>query len=206
MVLGYRGRAEWRDMSDFLVHLTDSRESFISIVREDSIAAAPLGAVKGHPALDRLPSQKSCCLSEIPLDYLDRLTDRHGLYGLGFSKQFIQGVGGVRVWYLDKGVETADALFESIRRDWYADPDETSLIWKLTPFIDYVMPNHEFEWEREWRVVDGLSNFIDDVIFIFAPEEEHGLLIGALGHRAVALDARWPEQRLQQAIAQLPVV
>ena len=26
IVLGYRGRAEWRDMSDFLVHLTDTRD------------------------------------------------------------------------------------------------------------------------------------------------------------------------------------
>lgn len=193
-------------MSDFLAHLTDTRESFMSIVRANSIAAAPLGAVRRHPSLDKLPSQESCCRSEIPLDYLDRLIDQHGRYGLGFSKRFVQSVGGVRVWYLDQGVTTQQALFEFCYRGWHAEPDATELLWKLTPFIDYVMPNHEFEWEREWRGLDGLSNFIDDVIFVFGPENEHEALISALGHPIIALDAHWPEERLQQVIAQLPVM
>jgi hypothetical protein len=192
-------------MSDHLVHLADERAQLDGILNQGAINAAPLGAVAKHPAIEKLPSQRSCSLSEIPLDRLDRLAQQHGRYGVGFSKDFILSKNGARVWYLDQGVAVERALFESRRTDWYQEPDVDDIVWHLTPFIDYLTPSHRFEWEREWRVLDGLSFERADVRFLFGPEQEHAELLAELGLSVPIVDAAWvDEERIQSALSSLP--
>jgi hypothetical protein len=48
--------------------------------------------------------------------------------------------------------------------------DLNDLTWKLTPFIDNVMPGrYAFEWEREWRVPGGLIFTLADIAFVITP-------------------------------------
>jgi len=205
MVLGYRGKPNWRDMSDYLVHFTPDRQTLEKIIKGLRIeVSGPLGAIPKHPSLASLPNQASCCLSEIPLEYLDRLTNRHGEFGVGFAKHFVRDSNGARVWYLDQGVDVQQSLFKHAQSGWFANVDPADVVWELTPFIDYVMPNHEFEWEREWRVRGGLDFSSSDVAFFFAPESEHNGLTTALGFNVLGIDTSWTDVRLQQAIANLP--
>lgn len=205
MTFGYQGKPNWRDMSDYLVHLTEGTEQLVSIVTKGWIQPAFLGAVAKHPSREELPQQRSCCLSEIPLDYLSRLADRHGWYGVGFSKDFIRSRNGARVWYLDEEIEIAQWLFESRRTSWYMEPDPADPIWRLTPFIDYVTSNHHFEWEREWRVLGGLTFETANVSFIFGPEAEHTDLLERLGLTVPVVDPSWKDpERVQAAFASLP--
>lgn len=193
-------------MSDYLVHLTEDSGGLVSIVTNGWLEPAPLGAVSKHPALDQLPSQSSCCLSEIPLDRLDRLSNQHGRYGVGFSRDFILSKHGTRVWYLDQDVNIAEWLFETRRTQWFQSPDPADPIWRLTPFIDYVTPNHRFEWEREWRVLDGLRFSPEDVRFLFGPDWEHTDLLQTLGLTVPIVDPMWASQDLiQEAFKPLPV-
>lgn len=124
-------------MSDFLVHFTHTKDELKQIFDDACVkASGPFGAAKGigSPAL---PSQKSVCLSEIPLDYLDRLVDRHGSYGIGFRKAWAIEKNATRVWYLDKDSAVADKVVDWAQAGgpgaWEDDP-----IYSLTPFIDYV--------------------------------------------------------------------
>ncbi|MGD9795339.1 MAG: abortive infection system antitoxin AbiGi family protein [Acidimicrobiia bacterium] len=205
MTFGYQGKPHWRDMSDYLVHLTESTDRLLSIVENHWIAPAFLGAVAKHPHREKLPDQTSCCLSEIPLDHLGRLADRHGWYGVGFSKDFIRSRSGTRVWYLDDEVELAKWLFESRRTGWFMEPDPADPIWRLTPFIDYVTSNHHFEWEREWRVLGGLSFESANVGFLFGPEGEHVDLLARLDLTVPIVDPSWDDpDQVQAAFAPLP--
>jgi Putative abortive phage resistance protein AbiGi, antitoxin len=204
MNLGYLGRVDWRDMSDYLVHLTTDYDRLRNIVESSFLIPAPLGAVAKHPSLEKLPSQASCCLSEIPLDRLERLVDRHGSYGIGFTRAFVISQNGARVWYLEEGVEVTSALFESRRTQWYTEPKLDDLVWRLTPFIDYVLPDHHFEWEREWRVLDGLNFTAAQIVFVFAPEADHSRVRDELAAEVPLVDPRWPMERIQKAIDGLP--
>ena len=205
MTLGYQGNPNWRDMSDYLVHLTDSTERLVSIVEHHWIEPAYLGAVAKHPSREQLPEQRSCCLSEIPLDYLGRLADQHGWYGVGFAKDFIRSRNGARVWYLDNQVEIAQWVFESRRTNWFMAPDPEDPIWRVTPFIDYVTSNHHFEWEREWRTLGGLEFDPANISFIFGPEGEHAELLARLQLKVPVVDPSLdkPDQ-VQAAFAPLP--
>lgn len=202
MVVGYRGNPSWRDMSDFLVHFTHTKDELKQIFDDACVkASGPFGAAKGigSPAL---PPQKSVCLSEIPLDYLDRLVDRHGSYGIGFRKAWAIEKNATRVWYLDKDSAVADKVVDWAQAGgpgaWEDDP-----IYSLTPFIDYVGTfngvRHEFEWEREWRVNGDLAfMFPRNVPFIFVPESEIASVSNVL-----AINPLSDFEVLQQQIAQL---
>lgn len=189
-------------MSDFLVHFTHTKDELKQIFDDACVkASGPFGAAKGigSPAL---PPQKSVCLSEIPLDYLDRLVDRHGSYGIGFRKAWAIEKNATRVWYLDKDSAVADKVVDWAQAGgpgaWEDDP-----IYSLTPFIDYVGTfngvRHEFEWEREWRVNGDLAfMFPRNVPFIFVPESEIASVSNVL-----AINPLSDFEVLQQQIAQL---
>ena len=112
MPLGYRGNAHWRDMSEYVVHFTkdtpdgqDAYRNMLSILHDGCLRPGDrmLGTV---PFLRRWPPaielHQCVCLSEIPLDQLDRLTSRRSVLGIGFRKTYLAEQGGVRVWYIDK--------------------------------------------------------------------------------------------------------
>ena len=81
----------------------------------------------------------SVCFSEVPLDKIERLTRRHGNYGIAFAKDFIRDRQGARVWYIDQGSEQAHSLMEHLR-ELKSRRDFSHPMWDLTPFIDPVMP------------------------------------------------------------------
>src|SRR5690606_8484326 len=100
-LLGYRRDPKWRDMSDYLVHFTETPETLRQILLEGRVhAGGPHGW--GRDIKEVRDGHLSACFSEIPLDQLDRLRRRHGPYGVGFCREFIRQAGGARVWYLDK--------------------------------------------------------------------------------------------------------
>lgn len=153
--------------------------------------------------------------SEIPLECLDRLTDRRAsYYGLAFRKEFIIGAGGGPVWYVE---------YPSSPGGWVDATKDTALdpfvpdhpIWHLTPFIErpgiYGSANYRFEWEREWRVPGGLGFTPDDVAFLFIPEELHEAARNffSAAHEQHAgpayfcpyVDPRWDADRLQHSFS-----
>lgn len=168
-LLGFRAYADWRDMSDYLVHFTDTEASFRSILRSGRLrASGPFGWARNIEAVR--PRQMSACLSEVPLDRRGRLVRRHGQFGIGFTRDFIRSKGGGRVWYLDEGSPQSDALFARIGKVLSARDFDDEL-WSLTPFVDLVMPGrYEWDWEREWRVPGGFDFTLGDVRLLFTPE------------------------------------
>ena len=179
---GYRGNPDWRDMSEYAVHFTkpaattSAYDVMLKILWEGRILpGGPFGAAKNLTTLG--DSQKSTCLSEIPLDLLARLIARRSHYGIGFRQDFLVGRGGARVWYVDKGGPTADAFQALVREKLTGGIDPTDPLWRLTPFVDfpgeYGPTAYRFEWEREWRVPGELTFGPDDVAFLFIPESFH---------------------------------
>jgi hypothetical protein len=182
MAFGYRGNDTWRDMSEFVVHFTsggddsDGYNDVIDILGSGVIEARnEFGMARKMTKVE--PTQECACFSEIPLEYLDRLTERRGsLYGLAFRKEFITAAGGGPVWY----VEQASTLGRWVEatKDTALDPFVADHpIWHLTPFIErpgkYGRTEYRFEWEREWRVPGGLPFTPADVAFLFIPERLH---------------------------------
>jgi Putative abortive phage resistance protein AbiGi, antitoxin len=200
-MLGYRGNSGWRDMSEYVVHFCRTREALIAILTSGAVEGlTPFGwsrefeqerdaARERREKLSDYPTQKSVCLSEVPLDLLDRLVERRGPWGLGFTKQSVVDDGGAPVWYVEKDTELALALTRvqqsltavSQRREWH----------RITAFIDKVgeFPNgtvYRFEWEREWRVPRRLDLGAGHPAFLFAPTAEHAQLVTDLTAQGVA--------------------
>jgi hypothetical protein len=163
-LLGYTNGRKWLDMSRYVVHFTNTEASFSSILREGFIRpSGPFGW--GRTIAQVQEVHKSACFSEVPLNHIQRLMDRHGSWGIGFKKEFIAQRGGGRVWYIDDGTPLNDAIFDAIRV-LLRSQDFSSSWWKATPFMDRVMPQrYEFEWEREWRVPGGLRFSYADIAF-----------------------------------------
>lgn len=97
-MFGYRGNADWRDMSEYIVHFCRTRDALAAIMSSGTIegrkafgwardyeSERDAARDRGEP-LHPYPTQKSACLSEVPLDLLDRLIERRGPWGLGFTK------------------------------------------------------------------------------------------------------------------------
>ena len=222
-MLGYRGNSSWRDMSEYVVHFCGTREVLLRVLTDGYVEGqSPFGwardfelerqdALRRNEPLHGYPTQKSVCLSEVPLDLLDRLVDRHGVWGLGFTKKAVVEDGGAPVWYVEMDSHLAyalarmqNSLTQEQRADWYA----------LTRFIDKVgeFPNgstYRFEWEREWRVPKRLELGAGCPVFLFAPQAEHPWLKAQVsGIAAVVpltsplpiLDPTWDEETLQAAL------
>lgn len=211
-VLGYGGHEDWRDMSEFLVHLTDTTTTFGAILKEGTLrpGAKPVGAATNFPELEG--TQHAVCLSEIPLDRLDRLVERHGEFGVGFRKTFIQQRSGRPVWYLHRDTAGCADFKELVRIAMLGGIDPANPIWKLTPFVDYpgagTWGRYEFEWEREWRVVGDLTfGPLTDLEFVIAPQRNHDAIrkawLGTADQVMPALlDLRWDLPVLQHVFAE----
>lgn len=163
---------KWRDMSEWVVHFTSSPQVLQSILKEQSIRASrPFGWAKN--IAQTRASHTSACFSEIPLDHLARLCERHGHWGIGFTKQFVTRAGGNRVWYIERDSRVGTVLFDAIG-DVLRARDLESPLLRLTPFIDGMADGepytYRFDWEREWRVPGGLDFELADVAFVLTPE------------------------------------
>lgn len=213
---GYGGHADWRDMSEYVVHFTKPSEiaaidNLLAILRDSQVnpGLAAFGAGRGLDALGG--TQRCVCMSEIPLDLLDRLVRRRSPYGLGFRKDFITARGGARVWYLDRSEPVADA-FEELKRSRLDSFDTEDPLWRLTPFVDligeYGGTTYRFDWEREWRVAGEIRFSYGDVAFIFAPERDHERVVGWFGEAGEPcpplVDPFWSMGQIQETLAPLP--
>lgn len=221
-MMGYRGHPEWRDMSEYVVHFVRGDAAgntgygpVMGILSAGEIwGTGPFGAARN--LADKLDqTQFSACFSEIPLDLLDRLVERRQTrYGIGFHQRFIIESGGARVWYLDQGSPTSEAMREQIRRSMVGGIDQDNPLWKLTPFVDYPSDdpvNYRFEWEREWRVPGGLRFLPGDVAFLLMPEELHGAARAFFAQAQAEylgpayfcpyLDPSWDDAHIQPAVA-----
>ncbi|WP_435746005.1 hypothetical protein [Microbacterium sp. PMB16] len=155
-------------MSDYLVHFT-KRPALLSILEAGHVDARnQFGWGRNDTSTAHL--RMSACLSEVPVDQIERIASRRGHYGIGFRRDFIQGLGGARVWYAEEPQRTI--LFDTFRPLYRNDRDRTNGLWKLTPFIDDVRPEYDFTWEREWRVPGGVRFALADVQFLILPRGE----------------------------------
>ena len=216
-MLGYRGNPAWRDMSEYVVHFTrdiDDRsasETLYVILDAGRLEPGkrPFGAARKLEAL--VDSQRVVCFSEIPLDRLNRLIERRASRcGVGFTQDWIIQAGGARVWYVDRDSAAHTAfqeLFSQRLRPW----DANDPFWALTPFIDfpggYGDTSYRFEWEREWRVPGSVEFSPDNVAFLFAPEAAHHEMLERIGsnYTCPCIDPLWPDDRIQEALASMPV-
>lgn len=213
---GYAGHSDWRDMSEYVVHFTKAShvtavENLLAILSESQLnpGQAASGAGRGLDALGE--TQRCVCMSEIPLDLLERLVRRRSTYGVGFRKGFIVARGGDRVWYLDREGLAASA-FEELKRSHLDSFDAQDPLWKLTPFVDligeYGETVYRFEWEREWRVAGEIRFAFEDLAFIFVPEGDHPRVVTFFDERGgpgpPLIDPVWPMEQIQEALASLP--
>lgn len=198
-------------MSDYLVHFVGGREATLDdrfdvlrkVLQDRELrpGIGGFGFAKGWASPQH--TQRSICLSEVPLTYLARLVGRHGSFGVGLGKADVRAAGGQRVWYVDDATEPMDTLDELLSevtnaRRW-ADP-----LWKLTRFIDRVTPDgdgrarYEFEWEREWRVPGGMQ--LAEVKFLFVPSTWHAHVRSSLGTYRL-IDPMWSAAQIEVALA-----
>jgi hypothetical protein len=219
-------------MSEYVVHFTkdtsdgqDAYHNMLSILYDGCLRAGEgvFGATRWMtPRWPRAADLHRCvCLSEIPLDQLNRLVERRSSYGIGFRKSFVAAQSGVRVWYIDKdepgGAAIRRAITDAAEAAERADnPDDP--VFSLTPFVDfighYMAGPYEFDWEREWRVRGELRFSPDDVPFLFIPAEFHEaarrFFADAVsehdgpGYFCHYVDPLWPDDQIQGALATMP--
>ncbi|WP_285136003.1 hypothetical protein [Microbacterium sp. lyk4-40-TSB-66] len=156
-------------MSDYVVHFTETAGSLLSILSEGRVReSGPYGwAFRDATARSM---HMSACMSEIPIDNVDRLVRQHGQFGIAFRREFVSGAGGHRIWYLDDTNGLQRHLYQAFRPLYSSDPDRLADLWRLSPFIDRVTPGRDFTWEREWRVPGGLAFAPADVEFLMVPK------------------------------------
>lgn len=166
---GATGDPSRRDLSDYLIHLTGSLENLTAILSVGFIRPTRPCSWQRKIA-ERAPIPRLACLSEIPLEFIDRLTRRRGLYGVAFTRSFVAKAGGTRVWYLDDENPLSAMYFDEILR-LIDDRDFRDGLWQLAPFVDPTGAGYRFDWEREWRVPNGLRFALRDVAFVLTPDE-----------------------------------
>lgn len=182
-LLGTAEHPSARDLSQYLVHITDTEESLGSILASGHLEARkPHGFTGGlFKVRDR---HLSACLTEMPLTELARMK-RFGQYGVAFRKDFVRAAGGQRVWYLDDGsapLAALNAIKEGLVQGRYWDHE----FWKVAPFIDLVKRGvYAWEHEREWRVIGGLRFHWSDIALVIAPS---GSELGDIGAGTAVYD------------------
>jgi hypothetical protein len=98
-------------------------------------------------------------------------------------------------------------LFSQRLRPW----DANDPLWALTLFVDfpgeYGATSYRFEWEREWRVPGSVEFSPDNVAFLFGPEAAHHEMLERIGsnYTGPCIDPLWPDARIQEALALMPV-
>lgn len=158
------------DLSSYLAHLTWTGEALASILTDGRIEARKAFGLAGQNP-QHAETHKAVCLTEAPASELTRFQDRR--YGVAFTREFVQRLGGQRVWYIDHGAPLWYAFTHEVNR--LRDISENTRFFEMTPFIDMVRPGtYAYDWEREWRVVGDLRFEWEDVAYVITPEE--GLL------------------------------
>lgn len=219
-MIGFAGRRDWQDMSDYLVHFTkppSPYDKMMSILANGRLLPGdqPFGCAKNIPSLAQ--TQHCVCFSEAPLGHLRRLSSRYSLFGVAFSKDFLIPKGATPVWYLQHGTLAQSAVAELVAAAAAKGPNPNDELWKLTPFIDFpgrapsAPYNYKFEWEREWRLPGPVEFSPSDVAFLLLDEADHvaardffeGAEQDGIGpnFRCPYFDPRWDVDRIQRAFS-----
>ena len=225
-----------RSARDNLVSILRDRR-----IEARSVYGMAAGLVGRFPEL--ADDQKTVCFTETPLEHawmmcstIEGRSVQFNGYGLAFTKTFARRRGVNPVWYLDitpRGGrdwltvpidELLDQAVEDATPPRATTPNLERLasapILRLTPFIEQMgnptgTRRKEFWWEREWRHVGDLSFSTDDIVVVFAPEDEHESLREQLRSRPrgasatppiasnmpAFVDAQWGLERMIGALA-----
>lgn len=200
-------------MSPFVVHFTNGENASTNSM--GILSSRQLRATNRFGIGRQYSASPPCvCLSEIPLRYVRRLSQRRSNYGIGFRKQLIVNNGGGPILYAYRGSQHAEAL-ETLAQQNKSNPDHP--IWKIVPFVDipgqYGPREYFFEWEREWRVTNGLYFLPEDVAFLILPESIHDsarsffddVEVERLGpaYRCTFIDPSWCEDKIDDAVEEI---
>jgi len=190
LMLGVSGNRERFDLSDYLVHFTKDPEPYwnmLKILGGQELVAGPLafGCSRNVQNLDQAIN-RAICFSETPLGYLKKFAKNRSEYGIGFSKNFILENGGMPIWYVPTGSTVSKAIHQLMKLGKERDPDDRKKktinydnpIWNLCSFVeetrDFGRMQHQFQWEREWRIAGAELKFKpNDVAFLIIPERLH---------------------------------
>ena len=196
------------DLSTFIVHFTRdlgdraARDNIVSILSDRCLTA---GSKHGKAKDYDVPNQDVVCFTETPLEHAWTLVaEIEGRqvplrpYGVVFTK----------IWARRRGVEPCLVYSATPGRDWVLSKSIDSMmkraiesgnseheIFSLAPLIEVMGTwpttgrRSEFWWEREWRTVGDMTFSWDDLVAVFAPEEEHS-------HIRTELQNLWPDHDL----------
>ena len=202
----------WPDMSDYVVHFAkqyDGRSDYdtiMGILSGQVIRAFNIFGIARENAPDP-SSQRTVCFSETPLHYLGRIANRRSELGIVFRKSFIVSRGGNPILYAYRD----QPLYRSVHALMAAGRGNPNApIWSMTPFVDAVGGNYNFEWEREWRHIGDLRFTSDDVAFLIIPANLHEAArtffasaeedeVGP-NYPCPFIDARWNQQQIAEAL------
>ncbi|WP_413247832.1 hypothetical protein [Sinomonas flava] len=194
-LLGTQQHRTARDLSDYLVHMTTSPQSLASVITSGRIEARNRFGLGRR--LDMVEKKHlSACFTEMPLSELDRLRNRGKSWGIAFKREFILRQGGQRVWYLDTDKSPYQAL-HLLKESAFENRDWASPVWNITPFVDQRNPGtYAFDWEREWRVVGGISFDLEDIVLVIGldgvePLFHEDFSIGAPYYNARDMTYQW---------------
>lgn len=214
-----------------------ARENLEAVLHSQTIEARTVyGMAKNLAATnpDVADSQRTVCFTETPLEHawmmcqdIDYRQIRFNGYGLAFTRTFARKRGANPVWYLDitpghdwLTTPVNELVQQAVTN---ATPHEApgpatddllgSPILRLTPFMEQMgAPSgvrKEFWWEREWRHVGHFGFTPQDIVVVFAPEEDHDDLLRTIESwddyiRVPAIvDARWGLERMIAALARV---
>jgi hypothetical protein len=191
LMLGIAGNRDRYDLSEYLVHFTKDPDAYfkmLNILGSQSLQAGqkPFGCSRyGDKTLDE-KKNRAICFSEAPLGFMHKFASKRSVYGIGFPKKYIVAKGGLPIWYVPSGSTAHIAIRELRQLGKEQNPADRrrkmikydNPIWNLCPFIeetrDFGKLQHQYQWEREWRIVDSELKFaVNSVTFLIIPEFLH---------------------------------
>ncbi len=162
----------------------------VSIIRRDTNPNVKLSSNKKY-----LP--EVVCFCDIPVDDLKIHSEKYGIFGLSFAKDFIVNKGGAPVHYIPRGAldilsrlskegstpltvaksfDNMHKRFMEIRKS-LGDEFRNFLyvyFFSYLIFFDHTLPDDHSEnyyFEREWRIFSSLKFTMKNVKRILLPEE-----------------------------------
>jgi len=214
------------DVSRFMVHLTrddradfiedggTARENLISILQDKEIKAYNAYCYH-HYKLNSLPKRiqeefKVACFSEAPLNEIKNLITpvegqrcRLAPYGLVFTKPWLLKKGAQPALYINcygdnRIVRKAfDQVFYGSKELKFADDK-----WRMLPFVNVMQENHDFAWEREWRIVGGLKFSYGNVPCLVLPENgEDDIKESAAANGIAWISTEWTFEKIFMMLA-----
>lgn len=171
------------DLSSFLVHLfsdyliNDAPQRLKNSLNNKKIqAVAPWGYF-----LHDNNCPKSICFTEAPLNQLKHIKDlskKLTEYGLVFSKDCILNAKGNPTFYVSNYQNNNDIInsLKEIKKYCESNQIYSNYFQKIKPFIDSFDDNHNFCWEREWRIVEDFSFEYTDIVVGLCPEKDKQMI------------------------------